>query len=460
MIMAARLVRAVVVVVVLLLVLADAAAAQDIDAVFVPERQSELCKGGRVVDPGRLLGAVIDEARVPASLIETVSRTRPPEESPEARVYEDRRHAVTRDHPFGPDSAQFGQRAADAATRLQQIRGSFGTFLGSGGRPAQGYRVIRDGTPVAAAVYIPVDSVFARPARVTIECVTLAARPAVDAKAPDDAAVMNTLTRFRIRGKLEDLGVPRDQLAARAVKPAEISFKRDEEVGGGDTIQLNGILGYELTRSTALEAWHFTLYGWYQRTDLPDASKKSDVDALSVGAHVNTLWKLADTVWLAGSASPEATFDFEQRSETLKLKADASPGFALGAGQVLGGFGDLIGPFAFRPTISGIAELAQVLDEGRNPALEDSEQYFGLGVDLGLKIRLPAVPLLENLVASVDYRHLQLFGASIDKVRRLSASLIYNFNTYVSLKLGYEDGRNVETFQDERYWTISFGVRY
>jgi hypothetical protein len=434
------------------------------DTVFIPDRREELCgsqAGGRV-DKRKLLQAIIDDAQVPFSLLDRAN----PAGTSDGIVTEDELlYALTAANPFGRPASELGPMATSAARRLTTVRGALNDFVNLGAPAASGYRVTRTGTrPVTTR------DIFAPTSNIVIECVALASDitevpPAGDAssdKGPNVLSVLSAVNqRLRIRGQVDELGIPRGELQSSGAEYAEISFKRDE-MSHTDTFLINAVIGYELYGESDRSTWRFIPYVHYQRNEVkPDSD--SEVHTVVPGALISQhfFW---DRSFFNVGLSPEATFDIAQESRVVRTKFFAEPSFRIGREgsdvPVLGGYMDEIGPIALRPAAALIGELAYVTDKGTNAALEDQRSYFGLGFETSLRLRTPFVPVLANFEAGVTYRYLQLFGTNIANAHRLSASLNYQLTQFVAMAFEYIDGRNEETFQQERFWSVSLGFRY
>ena len=454
--------------VVLLAVLATVSSVSAVvdDTVFIPGRRQEFCGGktGRV-DKIKLLQAIVDDARVPFRLLD---RANPAGTSDGGVTPDELLYAITATEPFGTPAKDLGSAAEQAARRLQTVRGALNDFVERNPTPAaSGYRVTRTGTgPVRAR------DIFSPTSNIVIECIPVASdappsTPAAEApvekgeEARTGLAAIND--RIRIRGDVDQLGIPRSDLVGAAAEWAKISFKRNE-LSHTDTFRVNAVVGFEMAGGTDRTSWQFIPYVHYQRNDVrPDSAQNPDVHTVSPGALIGTRL-LLDRSFFDIGIEPEATFDIAQKSRVVKAKFFVDPSFRIGREgsdfPVLGGYMDEIGPIALRPAAKLVGELAYVADKGTNSALEDERSYFGLGLEASLHLRVPFVPMLENFVAGVRYRYLGLFGTNLSSAHRTTASLSYQFSSFLAAVFEYVDGRNMDTFQKERFWSIALSLRY
>lgn len=444
--------------------------AQGVKGIFVPDRRDELCaptKDPRVVSPTRLAQAMIEEAQVPISLIDRAN----PSGIADGNVTPDELFTAMikgiNNEKFFGKFTEFGSRARDADTRLLHVTEALQSFLREGGSLKQGYVPYKGGTPLPKNPNDAprIEEVFSASPVIEIRCEARAGEmppAAVEATGFDDVVgrlVGEVRKRLRVRAKLDDLRIdnPDD---IKDLDSAEISFNHDDKASQ-DTFKIKGVIGWDLGK---FAGWNTLPYVKYERTDIsPDNPDERDVNVLSPGLLANRQLTLGDRGTADIGVSAEATLDFAQRSRLFKLHVFAEPSFTLDVGgRPLQLFGERLrfGRLGVRPNIKPMLDLVQVIERGSNPALVDARTYVGVGADLELKLRLLDTPVLENILLTARYWHLQLFGAHLANAHRLSTSLAYEITPGISLKFSYEDGNNRDTFQEERYYNIALGLKY
>ena len=445
---------------------ASPAVAQDVSKIFVADRRDELCVsagGARVVDAARLAQAMVQEAQVPMSLIDRANPQRTADGNiTTEELFTAMKMGIKKEQFLG-SFKEFGQRGKDADTHLAKITGALQSFLRSGNRE-EGFIVFKGGAPAPQGAFVSMEEVFTVPPAVEIRCIAIAAdtRPTPEPTQFDVAVggfVEEIQKRLRVRAKVADLWIT-DPNKIADLDTADLSFNRDAQAGQ-DTFKIKMVVGWDLGK---VFGWGLLPYVKYERTDLsPDDPDVHDVEVLSPGFLATYPLTLGTRFDADVGVSAEATLDLAQRSRLLKLRAFMDPSFSVDIGdrkvQLLGErlrFGRL----GLRPILKPIVDFAQVIDRGSNPALADTRTYVGLGAHLGLKVRLLKTPLLEHLLLSTEYWHLQLFGAHLPNAHRLTTSLAYSLTPNISLKFGYDDGNNRDTFQYERYYNLSLGFKY
>ena len=164
---------------------------------------------------------------------------------------------------------------------------------------------------------------------------------------------------------------------------------------------------------------------------------------------------------------PTATFDLAQDAKTFGFKAFLAPGLAIGkfilaqendvfAGPAKGGW------LLVYPDLRLVSEAMYASDAGSNVAIRDDDMYVGLGIQPILEFSLNVGNALDRLRLSAKYRFMSVFSAVIDKTERYELNARYDFDRdgIANINLNYTDGENADTIQDERYWSVKFGLKF
>jgi predicted porin len=79
-----------------------------------------------------------------------------------------------------------------------------------------------------------------------------------------------------------------------------------------------------------------------------------------------------------------------------------------------------------------------------------------IGVFAECRQRLGSSPIIGQ------YRFMSVFSAVIDKTERYELNARYDFDGdgIANINLNYTDGENADTIQDERYWSVKFGLKF
>jgi hypothetical protein len=270
---------------------------------------------------------------------------------------------------------------------------------------------------------------------------------------------------IRLRGAVKDLTVKADNL--KSAKPASVTYQRDNEADT-TTFDINGVLGYHFGDSSG--AFDIIPYISYENRSVTGG--KGDINTLSPGMLFG--YKFGTPEYslhtrLEASLMADRLYDSSQ----LKLRVYADPAFNLGQDLEQGlvqGRGILFGSnilfrdkLQFRPDLTLIGDVSHVFDEGTNPALSKANNYYGLGGELSLKLRLYKIKIISDFDLQGGVRYLKLFG-DINKheARRWFGSLNYSPEKfpYFGIALSYSKGEDDNTFKDVDTYNLNFTFRY
>lgn len=309
---------------------------------------------------------------------------------------------------------------------------------------------------------------FENPPRMLIACIGEA--PPATAPAREETRAGTLPGWLRIRGEIEDLSAKPSDLPGEAAFQIGLfedlhSDSREFSVDGVVGIALGGEAGY-------VNYAPYLQVNWNEFSD--DA--ETDVGALTPGFLLEfsglNLYEVRTPSNDFGNGniisdmglSVALTEDIEQDARKGVLSAFLQPSITTSAGQLFGTYLDPFGPFYFRPELTLLSEAAWIFADGESPELADAQNYIGLGGDLSVKLRVPGVPLLSNFTGEVGVRDLRFIAGDInsDSARRWRAAFRYNPPNfpYVALQLSYEDGDNIATFQNEKFYRFGVGIQY
>lgn len=437
--------------------------------------EQRLCRDGRIV-PGRLAFAIVSEARA-ATFAATANEwgTSPDDLTTEEALAVLRALSPASSRPFGRNIDLAVDTEADAAWK--RVNAVALELADLSRRPTTAgrvtYQLVRIGGPV-----ITEDEPRYNPARLfderplyEITCTRAAVGPMQDGPAtpgpdtgprtpPTDGAAgtAGIGTRppsgpppaLRVRGAASDLYLSGGDLSV--LKPATLGFARDE-VANTETVSFNAAIG--LAFETADLTWAATPFVAWQYKDVTGAG---DIDRVSPGLLLTHRLAREDTA-LHSRLELAYVVDREQSSEQLKARLYVDPAIRTPDGVLFGGWLRSEGPFRFRPDLTLIADLSEVLDPGSNAAFLAGGSYQGLGGDLRLLIDYAPV---EGLTLLVGRRQLWLSGElALDEAGRWYGKLEYKFKTSpIGIALTYSEGENDDTFQNEDTTALELTFRY
>ncbi len=430
---------------------------------LTPSNQPLLCEehnGTKYVVPDRLYSEIINLADIPPIIIaDAVKRGMTFEEMVENVKF--------------PDENSI-KGAAKKLKKIQELKLQIIlNTTGAQGSPdtaanylfTQGY-VVEDSTNVPRKYWIP--RIFGTESAVVIRCV------APD-KRSESVKRINTfidkhLTNFRFRQSLHELSLsnerPEDQTpdkkreALTSAKLATFSYARDYEKNSKN-VAADGVVGYRIGNVTPFFGYKF----------LDRKGGDEDIEVISPGIQYSALVfdqkpKLGEKerIFVQLRSNLFTAFDLNNDAQRLAFDATFEPGFSIGTNLI--SFGAYTAPFDgpvwIRPSIRPLLEASHVFDEGSNKQFEDAEDFFGVGTEAGLKLKVPTVPVLDSWLLNFDYRVLQLVAGDDETYDFFDVSLNWTPKDvpYFGISLSYKEGQNGFTFQDQETFSVSIGARF
>lgn len=436
---------------------AEAAQAQSIANVLTADRIDEICTdptaGPQFVNTQRFASALVDEAKVPYTIRDRANTTGAASNSvtPDEDVY-----LLTTETAIN-SATPAGEQAL---ARLSPLRQALNDYLrgDSDEVDRMTFRVVK--LPSATPASSGIEALLGIPASIVIACT------------PPTAAAPPTPSRwdFRLRGKVEDMNVRADgdKDILKKQSAATISFQSNA-VSNTDTFDVNLVGGVHVDLSPDKGRYLLGLqpYAQYERRETTgDGGQTADKDRAAAGLLAD-FFTFGDSWALSGGLYPQYTSDFELDSEQVSATAFLVPDFAVNLSEsyrfYTGAFNYVGSMLRIKPELKLIATSSYVLDEGANPDLADQDDLYGLGGEAGLAVRFDeSTPVLNGLTIAVSYRWLDLFSTSKSDLARFEANLRYDlFGTENAIiELGYVDGEDMDTQQEEEYWRLALGLRF
>ena len=420
------------------------------------ERHLEFCnKTSLEVMPVRVAKAMIRSANVPPHAVDYANPAKTADGDDKAAEFI---FLVENGKAALPGILLKDQRVINALKVLKLYRQSLNAYLNAR-QVIAGYAVQKTTGRVRTAH-------FFNGQNVKIKCDPVADSPLLDptrtpSQEEDEGNKLSAQLNsgFLIRGNVEDLSISKSKLKESSA--GKVSF-RDDRASDEQAFQTDVTVGFNLSAlKKKKSAWSTILYTRYQLIDNRGNNKK-DIHSFSPGILFDRL--IRPTNWLSAriGLTPTSTFDLKQGAKNFKVKGYFDPSVRVGNNVILGGWKNLTGLIRYRPDFRIIGEGAHVFDNGTSAELADTDQFFGAGGDLSLKVGFSGVPVLSNVVLRAGYRHLEIFSGAIDRANRFSAAAQYTLDdaSRFSLSLKYEDGENSETFQKEEFWGVELGVKF
>lgn len=306
---------------------------------------------------------------------------------------------------------------------------------------------------------------------VTLRCLSAASTIASGVGEPVGKRL--DLGTFLLARDLEGLTAPRGKPGQpgrlKKVPPAEISFV-DNRVANTESFNVTAAAGVKVLDTSALAVMPFVQFVRSHVENKATGTTQEEAAKLNFGvigvAYVTEL----DVVEFA----PLYTIDLEDESEVLSGRVSWRPGFLYGLPSFRSSrlFGCAQTPregrcryddrlFAVWTDVQIIAQFGKVLDPGTNAMLADGQGFLRAGPSATVSL-FGLEGLVRDLSLDASYRHFFRISGPRKKVRVLRTGLNYwvGGSEHVSIRVGYEWGRDEDTLKRFEAWKLGFGARF
>jgi len=446
---------------------------QVIPKALSPSAMERLCSSAQIVIPRALLGEI---AAISSLNVLTLPQAPPLQSGPVSELPEGRLAAwIIATSTLSSDQAKALGLSDDYFIKLDNLRFEIVNYLvtAANPRPKAPYRLSEDSVlgehPNDNQVRV-LESFFAealgngRPTEVRLICVLSNTLPSPNLEG--STAVV------ALRGKIDDLAVPRFQSGTIELNPAfgkaseaKLAYA-DNDVKGDETVNVELALGVgtQLTRNDALFGYVHFVQSTTETAAPGDDDDSKDVRAWSPGILYRHSFNRG-AVYATAGISAYRTHDLAQDSRLTRARLFLSDiVFSRQDSRDICNAEQLIaGPLYFDCRLGVFAEIARVHDAGRSLDLasDEDDEYAGIGLSTGLTFWVASPAALRPLSLTFDYRRMQVVSGELDDPSRFVVELGYTLpKSNVSISLSRTVGENMETFQDEDLNKLSIGFKY
>jgi len=279
------------------------------------------------------------------------------------------------------------------------------------------------------------------------------------ASAPASAPALPDLTHFRIRKTTDDLVVAQsDDDAFKGVSGATFGFKQDI-AADKITEDVTAVLGYALPRTylgqTSLDHIPFVKYDHHVTS--PTKPGTPDVNNIGFGWLEDIVSGLSPTIQNELTITPVYVRSIAAGTEIVQVNVyDRLVPFDFLAHSVRAGPVDVQAKIAVRVSVGHVVSSGTLADF----AATNNFVRFGGSVDG--TIAGASGTLLEQLVLKGTYVYFRQNSDTPKSIPRREIALSYAFQKqkFVTLDASYISGRNLDSLQLEKYWSVGLGVKY
>ncbi len=120
------------------------------------------------------------------------------------------------------------------------------------------------------------------------------------------------------------------------------------------------------------------------------------------------------------------------------------------------------GPIQFNARFYLKLGLGRVLDAGTNSTLLQTGNYRRVGPDVVLNFAGQSAGWAQYLSLSLEYLYLRQYGSTLDSLQQRNANLSFALDKdkNYAITVKYVDGRNLDTLNLQRNWTINLAIKY
>jgi len=274
--------------------------------------------------------------------------------------------------------------------------------------------------------------------------------------------------KFLLTKDIESLSLPRaTEAQLKNIPQAEISYV-DDRAKRTDTFSIDATAGFVLTSGSVA----LIPFAQYVRSRVDDrvGSSDSETSRLALGIVGSVYFGQYDIVDVA----PLYVRDFEAHSEIIGGRVTWRPGLLyrlpsfgrayqflctetkVDGGCLLGG-----NLMAVRTDLQLITSFGHVIHAGSAPDLNTGGGYLRVGPSVHLTV-YGLKGVVDDLALDFAYRRLFRITGDRPRVSALSAGIAYWVagSRHVSLRYGYDRGRDEETLEKFEKWSLAVGVRF
>lgn len=397
--------------------------------------------------------------------------------------------------PAGPsrsqdNTAQFTM-VNDVSTMFRSALAADGTIILADDKAAIRFKKVRSVTPPdikrqpvlgaeggfsAAAEVFSDDPVFyeascviapekagsvAAPARRPGKPGSVATAPAANVDASRAVAAQAIFDRFRIRGKTEDLWIGRDQEGFAGLSGASFALSRDE-LAGKQNFDTHLVLGYAFQafqyRDAVLDAIPYLKYD----RDYIDGVKPTsvnNVNNIAGGLQSRFTFPVADNFYSALIFQPQYVESLRSGAQVVSIRLAAEPQPLV---PYLGFVAETPIPTVWASAYArGVTNYYEVTRNANDGSLTSGKNFWHAGVQLG-GVLMVKEGTFNGLSFPIDYTYLYGLSGPYKSVELLQVAANYTFpkTKYITVGLSYTSGRNLDTFEQQKLYKASLGVKY
>lgn len=353
---------------------------------------------------------------------------------------------------IGDKLSQFANRSEDAAYKIELVRRPTTAEISRLQFLDQKISERFSDRPILLNEFLYQDPTFFRGI-----CKQLAGEKTAQTKPDSTNFFEGVANNVRLRGTVDDLRIPREAPGFLKSDFATVSIANDNRASTRQ-YDVQAVIGY--TVGPYYIGWtdlSVIPFAKYERRFTSGDNDEKRVNNVGFGLLGNMNFEIG---YLNNDLSVYPLFTTDSEADTkitsLNLIYQPIPDWPYVQSY------RTLGPFQAKAWLDLKLKYGHVIDDGGRAELENTDNFFQVGPKISLRLIGNADWLPKTLQFDISYQYLRGIEGQFDSLRRFETALQYIFpeQQNFSLELKFADGRAEDTFENEKFWKLGFGVRY
>ncbi|MDF0492273.1 hypothetical protein [Bradyrhizobium yuanmingense] len=274
-------------------------------------------------------------------------------------------------------------------------------------------------------------------------------------------AAQAVIDRFRIRGKTEDLWIGRDQDGFAGLSGATFALNRDE-IAAKQNFDMHLVLGYAFRalqhRDVVLDAIPYLKYD----RDYIDGVKPTsvnNVNNIGGGLQSRLTFPVFDNFYSALIFQPQYIESLRNGAQIVSVRLAAEPQPLV---PYLGFVAETPLPNLWASAYArGATNYYEVTRDANDRSLTSGKNFWHAGGQVG-GVLMFKDGTFTGLSFPIDYTYLYGLSGPYKSVELLQVAANYTLprTKYITVGLSYTSGRNLDTFEMQKLYKASLGIKY
>jgi hypothetical protein len=281
------------------------------------------------------------------------------------------------------------------------------------------------------------------------------------APTPSTIPLETVADRFRLRGKADDLWIGRDAEGFAGLSGASFAVSNDQ-IARKSNFDAHLVLGY------ALPAWQSggvvldsIPYIKYDRSyiDGVKPTGSNNVNNIAAGLQQRLTFPITESFYNAVIFQPQFVNSLRTGAQVLSLRLTYEPEPLV---PYLGFIAETPIPGLWATAYArGVTNYYEVVHSANDGTLSSSKSFWHVGAQLG-GVLMFKDGTLSGLSFPIDYTYFYGVSGPYKSVELLQIAANYTLpkTKYVTIGLSYTSGRNLDTFELQKVYKASLGLKY